>query len=131
MVLLKMIKMDGRSRIIKLFRRKKIATVAGLIYGIFTIAFDINFIEVIRKPNAGGLFNITVPLFGDAFFLYVYFIAGSIMLSMGFLSYIPYANRRSVELYTGKSLSNISFNEYIKTKKELIQKVREGFNDEV
>ena len=131
MVLQRMIKMDGRSRIIKLFRRKKIATAAGLIYGIFTIAFYINFIEEIRKPNAGGLFNIPVPLFGDAFFLYVYFIAGSIMLSMGFLSYIPYANRRSVELYTGKSLSNISFNEYIKTKKELIQKVREGFNDEV
>ena len=123
--------MDGRSRIIKLFRRKKIATAAGLIYGIFTIAFNINFIETIRKQNAGGLFNIPVPLFGNAFFLYVYFVSGSIMLTMGFLSYIPYANRRSVELYTGKSLSNISFNEYVKTKRELIQKVKEGFNDEV
>ena len=52
------------------------------------------------------------------------------MLSMGFLSYIPYANRRSVELYTGKSLRNISFNEYVKTKKELIQKLKEGFDNE-
>ena len=121
--------MDGHQRIIILFHRKKIAAIAGVSYGIFTFIFYINFLETIKKPNAGGLLNIPVPLFGNAFFLLVYFVSGSTMLSMGFLSYIPYANRRSVELYTGKSLRNISFNEYVKTKKELIQKLKEGFDN--
>ena len=123
--------MDGHQRIINLFHRKKIAAIAGISYGIFTIAFYINFLETIKRPYAGGLLNIPVPLFGNAFLLGAYFISGSIMLSMGFLSFIPYANRRSVELYTGKSLRDISFSEYVKTKKELIQKVKEGFSDEV